>query len=170
MGNYNFRQDLSIGRESEEMILNLIKERTLDICGTCVNRTDKCDIHILFNCGKRTLIEVKTDMQAHETGNVALEIWCRGHDSGILTTESDYIVYVFEDNGVKKKYIYRSKTLREYCLKNRHRAIQAGDLWINPEFPWRRKSSDIILVKKTDFIKMGRDMDMVKTFKFAIRK
>lgn len=166
MGNYNFRQDLVAGQESEKMILRLIKERTPGLISIYLDRTKSCDMHLLFDGMKETMIEVKTDMQSLETGNIALEVWCRGHESGIMTTESDYVIYVFEG----KKYIFRTKTLKAYCRKNLHRAIQAGDPWTNNDFPRRNKCADIILIKKDDFIKMGRDMEKEKIFKFAIRK
>lgn len=40
-----------------------------------------------------TLFEIKMDRRAHETGNVAIELACRGKLSWIVWTKSHYIVY-----------------------------------------------------------------------------
>jgi hypothetical protein len=39
-------------------------------------------------------VEVKTDMAAHRTGNIAVEFRCNGKPSGISTTEADYWAFV----------------------------------------------------------------------------
>lgn len=50
-------------------------------------------VHELFGNAK---IEIKTDSMAHRTGNVFIEVYSRGKQSGISTTTADYWVYIVE--------------------------------------------------------------------------
>lgn len=44
-------------------------------------------------------VEVKTDSLAHKTGNAFIEVYSRGKQSGISTTEAEYWVYRIESSG-----------------------------------------------------------------------
>ena len=45
-------------------------------------------------------IEVKTDLKAHQTGNVFVEYSSRGKKSGIATTEADYWCFIVSNKQV----------------------------------------------------------------------
>lgn len=54
------------------------------------NNNNEYDIKL--SCGKT--IEVKHDYQT-DTGNIAIEWFCRNKPSGISTSNSDYYIYIF---------------------------------------------------------------------------
>lgn len=56
-------------------------------------------------------VEVKTDMIAHITGNIAVEFRCNGKPSGISTTEADYWAFVLL--GGELVYFIEVKRLKE---------------------------------------------------------
>lgn len=64
----DFKYDLKLGRMFEGEIANMFSEKK---------------------------IEVKTDLLAVKTGNVFIELYSRGHKSGLITTEADYYAFVF---------------------------------------------------------------------------
>jgi len=53
------------------------------------NNDYRYDIHIIKD-DKVTLIEVKSEKRASETGNICIEYSCRGKPSGITTTQAHY--------------------------------------------------------------------------------
>lgn len=59
-----------------------------------------------------TKVEVKHDLAAAATGQLAIEIESGGHDSGIVTSDADYWLLAFDGHGV----LIRSETLREHVL------------------------------------------------------
>lgn len=80
--NSDFKFDLSIGNEGEEMFGSLF--------------TDK-------------LVEVKTDFKAHRTNNFFIEYESRSLPSGIATTKADYwclIAATSEDKDIKNNMGY----------------------------------------------------------------
>ena len=60
------------------------------------------------------LIEVKTDYRAHETGNIAVELECRGKPSGLTTTEADYWAFIIPglDNSI---ILQRKERVMKLC-------------------------------------------------------
>jgi hypothetical protein len=96
----NFQKDLKRGKEQENLIKDLFEGDSF---------------------------EIKSDYMAHTTGNIAIEIQCRGKDSGITTTESDHWVYkVIEPNLV---IIFETAKLRKFVEDNMkiYRVIMGGD-------------------------------------------
>ena len=57
-------------------------------------------------------IEVKTDFQAHETGNVFVEYESRGKPSGLATTQADWWAFVIATSRIK---MIRTDELRALC-------------------------------------------------------
>ena len=86
--NYNndFKYDLKVGQVAEKDLGELL--------------------------GKK--IEVKRDLQAHQTGNVYVEYKSRGKWSGISKTESDYYCFVIRDN---RYILILTNELKEKCRK-----------------------------------------------------
>ena len=68
--NNDFRYDLKVGQLSEQMVGDLLSNRT---------------------------IEVKADKIAKRTGNVFVEYESRGKPSGISKTEAEFYCFVVED-------------------------------------------------------------------------
>jgi hypothetical protein len=71
--NSDFRYDLSFGFLGEETFASLFSNKT---------------------------VEVKTDRQAHRTGNIYIELLSRNNWSGLSTTTADYMVFIIQETGV----------------------------------------------------------------------
>lgn len=75
--------------------------------------SEKAEDHLnqIFSDGKK--IEVKYDRMAHLTGNVFVEVYSRGKESGITTTQANYWIFIID----KKDYgiIINVKKLKELC-------------------------------------------------------
>lgn len=85
--NNDFRYDLEVGQIKENELTSIIQ-------------------------GKK--IEVKTDLQAYETGNVYVEYESRGKPSGIATSQSDYYCFVIS----KDTFIFiSSEELKKRCRR-----------------------------------------------------
>ena len=85
----NFTDDLTVGKEAEEKILKLIQSK-YKLAHGIKGEHKAYDIFIPeLDCG----VEVKYDLQAHETGNILIEYSCNGSPSGILTTRAKIWVY-----------------------------------------------------------------------------
>lgn len=68
-------------------------------------------------------VEVKRDLQAARTGNVAIEMRHNGTPSGIMTTAATWWVIVLDSEAV----IVKADTLREFVLTGHFREVSAGD-------------------------------------------
>ena len=72
--NNNFAHDLEIGQQYEGMFANILRGKTL---------------------------EIKTDLLAHKTGNIAIEYEYREKPSGIAKTTADYWAYILPNAEIK---------------------------------------------------------------------
>jgi hypothetical protein len=68
-------------------------------------------------------VEVKNDIKAAKTGNVAIETHHRGQPSGILTSRATYWAIVVG----AEAFIVETEKLRELALAGGCREVQAGD-------------------------------------------
>ncbi len=97
--NSDFRYDLEVGQVKENELASIIQNKK---------------------------IEVKTDLQAYETGNVYVEYESRGKPSGISTSQADYYCFVIS----KDTFIFISSAeLKKRCrrLLNTDRDRKGGD-------------------------------------------
>jgi hypothetical protein len=75
------------------------------------------------------LFEVKADRRTKHTGNVAIEFRCRGKDSGITTTGSDYWVYFID--GTERYYVIPTQNIRDAIdQKKWSRTVRGGDDYV----------------------------------------
>ena len=78
-------------------------------------------------------IEVKTERDMWiETGNIAIEVRCRGRSSGLSVTESDWWFHILSDSGKVKAMLCFPvtvlKTTCKYLLKeNKAKLVMGGD-------------------------------------------
>lgn len=66
----------------------------------------------------RTL-EIKTDYQAHETGNIAYEMTTSGNIGCLEKTEADYVVFFIPEQNIA--YNSDTNVLRQYVHDNCHK-------------------------------------------------
>jgi hypothetical protein len=91
MGNYNFRADLPIAKNTEAKVAALLEQMGFALLDS--NDTNAYDLRVEFE-GEELKVEVKEDFKCTETGNVAVESHCRGKPSGISVTKADVYAYV----------------------------------------------------------------------------
>ena len=89
--NNDFRYDLEIGRIAEKKLADILENKK---------------------------IEIKYDLLASKTGNIAIEYECRNKLSGISITESDYYCYIIANTQCQDIYILiETNKLKELCRK-----------------------------------------------------
>lgn len=126
----SFEQDLISGKEAEELASKFFN-------GTPLRCDDgKYDFIIT------STYEVKKDMKAEDTGNIAFEIRYNSKPSGVSSTQAEWIIYQIG----KKFYICRVKEVRDYLKANswRLRIVNGGDA----------DKSEIILISLFEFIQL----------------
>lgn len=163
-GEYDFNKDISKGIEAEEHISKIILERDNSVSKILPNGNSKFDRMVVFKDGTFCTIEVKNDILSGKTNNVAIEIFCRGKKSGILSSEADYFVYFVRYGSETKIYIVRRTKLIELIRINKFKIVSGGDMW-NGE-----PSTRMVLVPKSVFESSCIDITNRKTYSFGIRR
>lgn len=97
--NSNFEHDLKLGQKGENLLANILLK-------------------------KGDLIEVKTDFQAQETGNVFVEYKSRNKLSGISTTKAHYWAFIVSNEQI---VIIEIKKLKKLCKIEGLKRIKGGD-------------------------------------------
>tara|TARA_B110000908_G_scaffold18833_1_gene21154 strand:+ start:291 stop:635 length:345 start_codon:yes stop_codon:yes gene_type:complete len=84
--NNDFRYDLKVGQVKEKELADIFNSKT---------------------------IEVKYDLQASQTGNVYVEYYSRGKNSGISTSQADYYCFCFGETF----HLIKTSDLKNRCRK-----------------------------------------------------
>tara|TARA_R110001606_G_scaffold380790_1_gene541498 strand:+ start:432 stop:782 length:351 start_codon:yes stop_codon:yes gene_type:complete len=97
--NSDFKYDLDLGQLGEKLVYDILTNKK---------------------------VEVKTDYKATDTGNVFIEYYSRGKDSGITTSKADF--YCFVTSNVNITFI-GIQELKKKCRKylNTNRDVKGGD-------------------------------------------
>lgn len=163
-GEYDFKKDISKGLEAEEYISKLILERDNTVLKILPNENSKYDRMIIFKDGTFCTIEVKNDILSAKTNNVAVEISCRGEESGVFSSEADYFVYFIREKDETKIYIIRRLKLIELISIHKLKTVNGGDMWNG------KPSTKMILVPKDMFKSSCIDITNRKKYLFGIRR
>lgn len=124
MAYYNFRKDLQDGNVAEQEVLRLIKT-AFPQAYKVEGKEARWDIVIPNEeNGETATAEVKNDLMAKQTGNLAIELYKQsGEVSGLLVSEADYW---FQKVG-NELFVCPRKKLREYYEANAFREVFGGD-------------------------------------------
>ena len=112
----SIQRDLAIGSSGELLVLDIFKRAGIDagLVGDKATRSFY-DLYCHLNNDKK-FIEVKNDLYATRSGNVAFEIYnpksCK--PSGISITKSDFWVHILNTKDV---YICKTDTLKAFINK-----------------------------------------------------
>ena len=118
---YKFKEDLKQGKEAElELAARLVQVKGVDDIE--FNEDKRYDLKV-FSEDESYTIEVKWDMKAPETGNVAIEFEYRGNPSGIEASEADFWAYKIED----KFYMLSKDRMSEMIEVERPSYVIGGD-------------------------------------------
>tara|TARA_R110001606_G_scaffold6316_1_gene28462 strand:- start:133 stop:495 length:363 start_codon:yes stop_codon:yes gene_type:complete len=96
--NSDFKYDLKVGQVKEKELANILQNEK---------------------------IEVKTDLQAHKTGNIFIEYESRGKPSGIATSEAKYYCIAIQETFIILPSTHLKKLCRIHLNTNRDR--KGGD-------------------------------------------
>ena len=96
--NSDFKYDLKVGQVKEKELANILQNEK---------------------------IEVKTDLQAHRTGNIFIEYESRGKPSGIATSEAKYYCIAIQETFIILPSTHLKKLCRLHLNTNRDR--KGGD-------------------------------------------
>ena len=117
MAYYNFNEDLSEGQKGENIVIEHLKKNG----GTLIskNHDNRYDV-IIERKGKKIKYEIKTDFFCnpnYDTGNIFVEVECRGKKSGIMVTEAKWFVTYFKH--FNEIWYIKTKDLLEIIEKNK---------------------------------------------------
>ena len=97
--NSDFSHDLELGKKGENLLAKIL-----------LLKGDK--------------IEVKTDLQATQTGNVFIEYKSRDRLSGLSTSKADYWAFLISNEQI---IIIETNKLKELCKTKGLRRVDGGD-------------------------------------------
>ncbi len=146
MAHYNFEKDLADGLKAEEEARALIAVFFAVPIADITANTNK-DFDFKIN-SSQLCFEVKNDLMAFKTGNIAIEYESRGKASGITTTKAQYWIYKFNN----QYYLVKSDLLKKELLENKNyfRMVTGGDPGSNTK---------MFLIKVTEFIKWSAKLN-----------
>lgn len=127
----SFAEDLEYGKKGEQLVRHILESsQKFSAIWDCSDdkyfQNKDIDILALAPDGHIAKYEVKTDRQAHKTGNIAYETATGGGNIGCLEkTECDYVMYYTEGNG--RLYCFETEKIREYIERKKPRRITMGD-------------------------------------------
>ena len=122
MAEYNFKNDLNLGEIGEQNVIDYLISNGGKLITK--NNDNKYDTIIEYN-GEQIKYEIKTDVFCEpnfDTGNIFIEVECRGKESGLSVTEAKWFVTYFlylneiwfiETNKLKKLLIENDFPLSE---------------------------------------------------------
>jgi phage terminase large subunit-like protein len=122
MANYDFKKDILIGEDGEKIILEDLEHKGAKYSSD--NKTNSHDLIVTYK-DSQISYECKTDVYPN-TGNLFVEISCRGKESGIMVTRAKWFVTYFKTTN-QIWYIETDK-LKELITNFTHRKVSnCGD-------------------------------------------
>jgi len=112
-GEYNFKKDLAKGETGEDEIIAYMQGLGFQFINR--NNDNRYDITMGYG-GNSYTYEIKTDIYPRDTGNLAIEVECRGKESGLSITQADFFVYYFPHLG--EIWNIRTEHLRNIIKQN----------------------------------------------------
>jgi len=120
-----FQRDLAQGKKFERMALKYFPHETYEFSPA------GCKTHdfTIRKDGNDTQVEVKSEVLAFHTGNLAIEYECSGKPSGISVTTSKWWVHfiVDEKNGNHKVFKIPVENLKKMVGSGQYRSVSGGD-------------------------------------------
>ena len=145
MAHYNFDKDLEDGKLAEKEVAQRLMSR-LNLAAEDIEHSSLkgYDLKII---SKGWTFEVKNDLMAERTGNVAIEFECRGKPTALAATTAEFWVYKFAGSF----YAFRTEVLKKKLLEEKQffREVVGGDAGSNTK---------MFLVKIAVFKSWGKEI------------
>jgi hypothetical protein len=106
---FKFRRDFEKGKKYEYLATEYFDYKEIKFS------RGKCKEYDFIVDGVK--VEVKSDIIASRTGNLAIEYKCRGKRSGIKTTEAEFYMYFINHDLFDEVYKIPVKKLKKLCKK-----------------------------------------------------
>lgn len=126
MANYDFKKDIIEGEDGEQIVLeDLIRMGAKFISD---NKDNKYDL-LVSRKNREITYEIKTDVYCtpeYDTGNMFIEFECRGKESGIIVSKSDWFVTLYK--GLNEIWYIKTNDLLQLIQSNLFRETSnSGD-------------------------------------------
>lgn len=135
VGEYEFDKDLLKGEHTEDYIIKYLESLKYVLISRGEARKEY-DVKMRSPSGKVVTFEIKSDAKTHQTGNICVEYFSRGKESGISVTEADYWVHVIvgSSEGIYF-YVLPMDKMRDFADHTRnYRTKVGGDPGSNTTF------------------------------------
>ena len=144
MPHYNFSADLEFARAAEAEAIPLAQKHFPGLANIQKCATKEYDFSGTL-AGREIKFEVKWDLKATQTGNVAIEYESRGRPSGLSVTQADYLLYKL---GQGAWYLLETAVLSRKLFdeKDYFRRVTGGD---------KGSGTKMFLVKVSAFSQWG---------------
>lgn len=133
--NRSFKGDLRFGKLCEEVIRRFLMhyvdvDDVRDISNSNRGIKDDIDFEIVYRDGHTSTAELKSDMQAHKTGNIAYEELSHKNPGCFARTKADHIIYYLTETGVA--YVLNPHKLRAFVAEMKADDRKAASLRVRP--------------------------------------
>ncbi len=138
--NFEFKQDINIGEDGEEVIKQLLLSKGFKFIKE--NKDYKYDLLMSYN-NRDITFEIKTDVYVdhnNDTGNLVVEYECRNKPSGISVTQADYYVYYMPK--LNEVWNIKMDNLKSLITKENFYSTTGGD---------KGSNTKMYLIKRADY-------------------
>lgn len=148
--NRNFQGDLKVGKEGEREIARLFSSyknvaEVRDISKSTRGIDDDIDLEVVYTDGHITTLEVKTDLMAHRTGNLAYEEFSHNNPGCFARTKADYLAYLLNETG--KVFIISADEFRTFIKEMKEDEEKARSLRVRPSRMGQGASGYLVPIK-----------------------
>ena len=131
--NRSFKGDLRFGKLCEDVIRRFLMhyvdvDDVRDISNSNRGIKDDIDFEIVYRDGHTSTAELKSDMQAHKTGNIAYEELSHKNPGCFARTKADHIIYYLTETGVA--YVLNPHKLRAFVAEMKADERKAGGAYL----------------------------------------
>ena len=133
--NRSFKGDLRFGKLCEDVIRRFLMhyvdvDDVRDISNSNRGIKDDIDFEIVYRDGHTSTAELKSDMQAHKTGNIAYEELSHKNPGCFARTKADHILYFVKETDMV--YVLNPVKFREFIAEMKMDKEKAASLKVRP--------------------------------------
>lgn len=117
----NFLRDLKTGQKAEDSFKDYLEQQGYKVeKNTSKSRKELKEYDLLVN--DKTKVEIKLDLKAPKTGNIAIEFQCNNKPSGLTSSKSPIWVYIIDNIF----YIFKKQDLDTLFEEKKYKRVVSG--------------------------------------------